>query len=416
MSNQPSAEPLHHHLKLMRGRDPGESNRASTPLELLFDLVFATAFSLAAEQVANELSLGRYWPALIGFAYASLAISWAWINFSWFSSGFDTDDWEFRLATMVQMIGAMLVAIGLPRLFASIDQGAHFDNGVMIAGYVIMRLAYVSQWLRVAISDPGRRRASLIYAAAVTVAQLGWVSTVLLNLSLAAFTGIAAVLAVVEVGGPIVAERAGEGTPWHPEHMADRYSVFFSIGVGEAIVGTIASLAAAVGHQSWTVDAALIGLAGMGLTFALWWLYDLVPSGQVLRMHRNRALVWGYLQLIMTVAVFAIGAGLHVAAAFLDGNAAIGAAAALLCIEIPVVVFLVAIHSTYLYLLRQFELFHLGLAVAAMAVAVGAIIAALAGVSLAVSLVILMWGPTVTVVGYEVKGHRDAAAALSQMR
>ena len=94
----------------------------------------------------------------LSFAFASFAICWAWLNFSWFSSAYDTDDWIFRLVTMVQMVGVLVLAIGLPRMFASIEQGQHLDNSVMVLGYVIMRVALVFQWLRAAKEDPPRRR------------------------------------------------------------------------------------------------------------------------------------------------------------------------------------------------------------------------------------------------------------------
>jgi len=51
---------------------------------------------------------------------------------------------------MVQMIGVLMVAIGLPRMFASIEHGQHVDNSVMVLGYVIMRVALLFQWLRAA--------------------------------------------------------------------------------------------------------------------------------------------------------------------------------------------------------------------------------------------------------------------------
>ena len=88
----------------MVGRDPHEEHRVATPLELLFDLTFATCFSFAASQFATELAEGRFVAASLGFSFASFAICWAWINFSWFSSAYDTDDWLFRIATMVQMV------------------------------------------------------------------------------------------------------------------------------------------------------------------------------------------------------------------------------------------------------------------------------------------------------------------------
>ena len=49
---------------------------------------------------------------MIGFGFARFAICWAWINFSWFSSAYDTDVWIFRFVTMVQMIISSIVATG----------------------------------------------------------------------------------------------------------------------------------------------------------------------------------------------------------------------------------------------------------------------------------------------------------------
>src|SRR6266436_9961763 len=116
----------------MTGRDPREANRPATPLELLFDLTFATSFGLAASEAAPVLADGHFIAGLIGFGFASFAIAWAWINFSWFSSAYDTDDWIFRVVTMLQMTGVLVLAVGLPRLFGSIEHGTHLDNSVMV--------------------------------------------------------------------------------------------------------------------------------------------------------------------------------------------------------------------------------------------------------------------------------------------
>src|SRR6266849_301474 len=125
---EPGIGVIRHDSRRMGGRDPYEGHRVATPLELLFDLTFATCFGLAASQFAPVLAEGRYAAALIGFGFASAAISWAWIGFSWFSSAYDTDDWIFRVVTMVQMIGVLVLATGLPRLFASIEPGQRLDN------------------------------------------------------------------------------------------------------------------------------------------------------------------------------------------------------------------------------------------------------------------------------------------------
>jgi hypothetical protein len=64
----------------------------------------------------------------------------------------------------------------------------------------------------------------------------------------------------------------------HTHHIVERHTLFVLIALGEGIVGAAAALSAAVDRQGWDLDAALVGIAGTGLTFGMWWLYDLVPS------------------------------------------------------------------------------------------------------------------------------------------
>jgi len=397
----------------MGGRDPHEAHRVATPLELLFDLTFATSFNLAASQLADAMASGHAAVALLGFGFASFAICWAWINFSWFSSAYDTDDWEFRIVTMVQMIGVLVLATGLPRMFASIERGQHLDNSVMVLGYVIMRVALVFQWLRAAKQDPGRRRASLTYAATVSAAQVGWVVQIVVAFSTLGAVVLGCFLALIELTGPVIAERKDGGTPWHAHHIAERHSLFAIIALGEGVVGTVAALSAVVDQHGWTLDAALVGIAGTGLTFGMWWIYFLVPSAQMLHQHRDRAAVWSGVQMLIVTSIVATGAGLHLAAYFLEGRAKISAVAAVLSVAVPALIFLGLLHALYAYLVRRLRALDAWLLITSSAVAMLAVIAAWLGVSVGACLVILMLAPAVTVVGYEVLGYRHQAAALA---
>ena len=396
----------------MGGRDPDEAHRVATPLEMLFDLTFATCFSLAASHLAWALSGGHYSAALLGFGFASFAICWAWINFSWFASAYDTDDWIFRVVTMSQMVGVLVLAIGLPRMFASIERGGHLDNSVMVFGYVIMRVALVFQWLRAARHDPARRRACLTYAIAISIAQMGWVLQIAVHFSAAAAFILGSFLALIEMMGPVLAERQDGGTPWHAHHIAERHSLFAIIALGEGVVGTVAALSAVVEQQGWRLDAALVGIAGTGLTFGMWWLYDLLPSAQILERHRNRAFVWGIGQILIVTAIVASGAGLRVAAYYIEHQTRISPLATVLSVALPVGAFLGLIYALYYYLLRRFHPFQLWLLIGTGAVVAVTVSAALSGVNMARCLVILMLAPTVTVVGYEVRGYRDFSNAL----
>jgi low temperature requirement protein LtrA len=136
-----------HRLRLMSGRDPYEQHRAATPLELLYDLTFVVAFGVAGEQFAHLLAEGHFAAGLAGFVSAVFAVCWCWINYSWFASACDTDDWAFLVATMVQMVGVIVLALGLPRVFHSIDEGTTIDNTATVAGYVVMRVPMIFLWL-----------------------------------------------------------------------------------------------------------------------------------------------------------------------------------------------------------------------------------------------------------------------------
>jgi low temperature requirement protein LtrA len=411
---KPDPENLHHHATRMGGRDPHETHRAATPLELLFDLTFVIAFGLAASQFAHALAEGHYGVALVGFGFACFAICWAWINFSWFASAYDTDDWIFRLVTMVQMVGVLILAIGIPPMFASIEHGQHLDNGIMVLGYVIMRLAMVFQWLRAARQDPARRRACLTYAATITIAQIGWIVQIFLNFAIEATFVITCTLTAIEMAGPWLAERKAGGTPWHAHHIAERYGLLAIIALGEGVVGTVATVSAVIEAQGWTLDAGLVCIAGIGLTFGMWWVYYIMPSAEALHAHRERSFVWGYGHMVIFAAIVATGAGLHVAAYYIEHKAHIGSVATVLTVAVPVSIYLLSIYAIYTYLVGRADPLHAWLLVGTALVVLLAVGAAVAGLGMTLCLIILMLAPVVTVVGYELLGHRHQAEAMSE--
>ena len=96
----------------MRARSTTEQHRASTPLELFFDLCFVVAISQAASSLHHALAEAHYADALRGYGGVFFAIWWAWMNFTWFASAYDTDDVAFRVFVFVTMTGALILAAG----------------------------------------------------------------------------------------------------------------------------------------------------------------------------------------------------------------------------------------------------------------------------------------------------------------
>ncbi|WP_244246811.1 low temperature requirement protein A [Nocardioides euryhalodurans] len=408
---------LGHRRRRLSGRDPGEAHRSATPLELLYDLVFVVAFGQAANELAHYVAEDHVRTGVLGFAFAVFAISWAWISYSWFASAYDEDDWVCRLATMVQMVGVVILALGLPEVFASFEEGETLDNGVVVAGYVVMRVPMAFQWLRASRHDPERRPAHLTYFWTIIVAQVGWTALVFLSLPIGTTFLCASVLYALELAGPLVAQRLKGGTPWHPHHIAERYGLLVIITLGEGIIGTVATLSAVVhGPEGWSTDAALVLLAGVGLTFGLWWMYFTIPSGHALALRRDRVFFWGYGHIAIFGALAAVGAGLHVAAYYLEHHTEIGAVGTVLSVAVPLAVFVVMLYATWTALLRRRDPFHLALLAGTATVLVLAVVLAQAGVSMAWCLVVLALAPVVTVVGYETVGHRHQEAALTRLK
>ena len=403
-----------HRVRRMAGRDRHERHRVATPLELLFDLTFVIAFGVAGSEFAHMLAAGHVGAALTGFGFSTFAIVLAWINFTWFASAYDTDDWMYRLLTMVQMVGVLILALGIAPFFASIEHGHHVNNAVLVAGYVVMRIALVSQWLRAARQDPAHRTACLTYAGIVTAAQVGWIVTIFLPTSVPVTLGVWVALGVLELSVPRIAESRNENTtPWHAHHIAERYGLLAIIALGEGVVGTVASLTAVVNEYGWTSDAIFLVIAGTGLTFGMWWIYFSVPMADLLRAHRERSFAFGYLHIPLFGAIVALGAGLHTAAYYVEGQSDIGSIGTVFSVVIPVAAYVALVYALYSLMVRTWDRFHVLLVALTAVVLVAAVGAAAAGVPMAVCLLIATLAPVVSVVGFELVGHRHAAEAIA---
>jgi low temperature requirement protein LtrA len=317
----------------MIARSPDEPHRVSTPLELLFDLVFVVAISRAAAQLHHAVAEGHVAHGLEGFAMVFFAIWWAWMNFTWFASAYDCDDVPYRLAVFVQITGALILAAGISRMFEVRGPAI-----AVIAGYVVMRLALVAQWLRAAAGDPVRRPTALRYAAGVAVVQVCWVALGFLpSLWIPGFL----TFLVLELAVPVWAERHAP-TPWHPHHIAERYGLLTLIVLGESILSSTVAVQSVV--DAGTALGALMPtiVGGPLIVYGMWWIYFDRPAHDLLTSLRT-AIFWGYGHYLVFASVAAVGAGLGVAIDQRTGRTEIGAVGAGFAVAIPVVVYLLCL-------------------------------------------------------------------------
>ncbi|MGC0402688.1 low temperature requirement protein LtrA [Streptomyces sp. SAI-126] len=337
MTSRPTRSPLRR--LTARGRD--EAHRVASPLELFFDLCFVVAIAQAGVGLVHAVAEGHAGEGILNYAMLFFAIWWAWMNFTWFASAYDNDDALYRVVTLLQMAGVLVLAAGVSRAF---------DDHEFLAvwlGYVIMRLALIAQWLRVARSTEGAERTmALRYVFGVLLCQVGWLG--LLVLPEGGRPWVFLVMAVLEMCVPPFAER-DHPTSWHPHHIAERYGLFTIIVLGETIAAATVAVKSGIDENDALDELLPIAAGGLLIIFAAWWIYFVVPIHGHLRSNRQ-AFLWGYGHYLVFASAAAIGAGLEVAVEQAVGKAHISTLAASAAVTLPTALYLLTVwllHSRY---------------------------------------------------------------------
>ncbi|MGW2741036.1 low temperature requirement protein A [Streptomyces sp. NPDC001450] len=328
-------------LRRLTARGRYEAHRVSSPLELFFDLCFVVAIAQAGVQLVHAVAEGHAGTGILNYAMVFFAIWWAWMNFTWFASAYDNDDALYRVVTLVQIAGVLVLAAGVSRAFE------HHDYLVVWLGYVIMRLAMVAQWLRAARSAEGpERTTALRYACGVLLCQVGWLGLILLPEP--ARLWVFLVMVIAELCVPVYAEKA-RMTSWHPHHIAERYGLFTIIVLGETIAAATVAVKSAVDEHDALGELLPIAAGGLLIVFSAWWIYFVVPIHDHLRSSRQ-AFLWGYGHYLIFASAAAIGAGLEVAVEQAVGKAHISTLSASAAVTLPTALYLLtvwALHSRH---------------------------------------------------------------------
>jgi low temperature requirement protein LtrA len=281
--------------------------RRSSPVELLWDLVFV----FAVTQVSTLLREEQTWA---GFGRAMLLLAliwWAWSAYVWVLNAHDPESPAVR-ATLLLAAGLIFIAgLALPQAYGG-------EGTLFAVTYALVRLAHLA--LYADVSRRGGAAASAIAGFAVTVA-IGMAlllagSFVHGDARLALWIAAAA----IDYAGPawLTRERLRGLQQVAVEHFAERYGLFVIICLGESVV------AIGVGAHGHALDARLLVAVALTLviTAELWWTYFTrfaAVAQQSLARSRDPVLAaadaYSYLHLVLVagVIVFAVGARAEVA-------------------------------------------------------------------------------------------------------
>ena len=366
----------------MTARDTAETHRGSTPLELLFDLTFVVAVAQVAARLAHSIADGHELESLGPYMMVFFAIWWAWMNFTWFGSAYDTDDVPYRALVLVQMVGVLIIAAGVTSSFSSHDFTA------VIIGYAVMRVGLVSLWVRAGLQHPQGRATAFRYAAGISLVQVLWLGS--LALPEQGPWWLFPLIAVVDLSVPLWAERAGT-TAWHPHHIAERYGLFTIIVLGESVLAATTGVQRALDGGGLSAALVAISITGLVLLFMLWWLYFSQPAGEGLSGHRERSFIWGYGHFGIFASLAALGAGLEVAVESAGQHLDVSVTMIVIAIAIPVALFLVLLQAIHAPLVNRLVISPIATCVAAALVLLSPVAAdalELVGALIAITLVV----------------------------
>jgi low temperature requirement protein LtrA len=275
--------------------------RRTSPVELLWDLVFVFAIT----QVTTLLSQDLSWT---GFGHGMLVMAlvwWAWSAYVWAANAEQEASRALRGVLLLGMVFIFIAGLALPRAFA--------DRATLFAGtYAVVRFLHLALYAHA--SRRGSASWSAIAGFAVTVA----IGMALLIAGSFLDEGPRALLwalaVAIDYAGPawLTRERLRGLQQVAVAHFAERYSLFVIICLGESIVAT------GLSADERPIDADLIFAVALGLlaTIGMWWTYFdrfAATAEARLRDHDDPVLAaadgYSYIHLVIVagVIVFAVG-------------------------------------------------------------------------------------------------------------
>jgi low temperature requirement protein LtrA len=249
-------------MKIAVSRAPG-AERAVSPLELFFDLVYVFAIGQLSHHLLEHVDLRTGAETLI----LALAVFWAWAATAWGMNWLDPD----RLPVRVLLIGLMFAS-----LLMSVAIGEAFDGRawLFVTGYLILQLGRAA-FLIVALRGRALGEHFVndlvwgLFAGGLWVAGAiadGDARLVLWGLAVVATQGGALALHWLPGRG----RRVDLGhTEIAAEHLVERFRLFFIIALGE----TVLTMSTAFTNEPFELERLLALAIGFMGTVALWWCY-----------------------------------------------------------------------------------------------------------------------------------------------
>jgi low temperature requirement protein LtrA len=280
--------------------DPS-AERRTTPVELLWDLVFVFAVTQVTTLLAHRTSWERLGEAMVVLAL----VWWAWSAFVWAANAQEEESRTLRACLLAGTTLIFIVGLAVPHAFGR--------NSLLFAvAYALVRFLHLGVYADAARRGNAGRAAIVGFAVTVVIGMVlliagalthGWARVALWLLAVA-----------IDYAGPawLTRERLRGLQQVAVAHFAERYGAFVIICIGESIVAVGVVIAERPLTPGLVIAATLPLLTAVGM----WWTYfdrTADRAQERLRVHDDPVLAaadaYSYMHLIIVAGIIIFDGG-----------------------------------------------------------------------------------------------------------
>jgi low temperature requirement protein LtrA len=280
------------------------SERRTSPVELLWDLVFVFAVTQVTTLIAKDLT----WTGFVHGMIVLALVWWAWSAFVWAANAEEEASRALRAVLLLGMLFVFVAGVCVPSAFGG-------KATLFAVTYAAVRLLHLALYAHAALRGHASWSAigGFAFTVAVGMALLVAGSFLSEGLQVALWT----VALLIDYAGPawLTRERLRGLQQVAVAHFAERYGLFVIICLGESIV------AIGLSADAHTIDAKRITAVALGLvaTVSLWWIYfDRFASVAEARLRDHDDVVlaaadsYSYLHLLIVAGIILFAVGMKV--------------------------------------------------------------------------------------------------------
>ncbi|HEY9880431.1 MAG TPA: low temperature requirement protein A [Leptolyngbyaceae cyanobacterium] len=279
---------------VLRTDEEDERERRVTWLELFFDLLFVVVIAELSHGLATHVT----WDGVGTYIFLFLHVWWVWIGATYYNERFETDGFENRFFTFLQMLPIAGMAVF-----------AHYALGKTAVGfalsYALARIIITSLWWRGGRYDRRFRPTSRYFVAGFSLSIGLFLLSVFVDPPVRFWLWSMGL--IVDTLTPLLTLRSqAQLPPFSTSKLPERFGLFVLIALGESVVGTVQGLAA---QENLSLLTGITGILGLLLAFGLWWIYFDFINRRPPKRGTGWTFAWGYLHLPLIAAIAAAGAG-----------------------------------------------------------------------------------------------------------